>query len=64
MKIFVPTNEISEDFLNNGYSFKPFNIESYLYHLDLSVSEKTQNLFNEKVTTGTEITKSGKTREE
>ena len=62
MRIFIPTNELNEKILNQGFSFKPFNIESYLYHF--SSDEKTQNLFNKKVNMGTEATNNGKTCKE
>ena len=62
MKIFIPTNEMNERWLNNGFSFKPFIIEAYDCHLsDLELSEKTQNLFNKKVNTGTTIINKGNT---
>jgi len=59
MKIFIPANEFNEDALDKGFCFVPFDIQAYAYHL--SIEEKTQNLFNKKVKTGTEITSKGKT---
>ena len=59
MKVFIPSNELDEKIANQGFSFKPFNINAYAYHL--SNDEKTQNLFNKKVNTGTQVTNNGKT---
>lgn len=59
MKIFIPTNEINEQALEQGYCFRPFDINAYSYHL--SIDENTQNLFNKKVMIGTDITSKGKT---
>lgn len=64
MNVFIPTNEANEKLANLGYSFKPFIIEAYQYHLDLSTSENTQNLFSRKVNIGTVMTNKGKTRDE
>ncbi len=59
MKIFIPINDSNEDALDQGFSFRPFDISAYAYHL--SSDENTQNLFNKNVTTGTETTNNGKT---
>ena len=65
MLIFIPTNETNNDFVQNGFSFKPLIIEAYQYHLDVSSSsENTQNLFSKKVKTGTVTTNNGRTRDE
>lgn len=62
MLVFIPTNEIDKNYANEGFSFKPLIIEAYQYHLDVSCSaEKTQNLFNKKVKTGTVTINKGKT---
>ena len=65
MIIFIPTTDSNEKLIAKGFCLKPFVIEAYQYHLDVSlISEKTQNLFNKKVKTGTVTTNRGKTREE
>ncbi len=64
MKIFIPTNELNEQFIHRGFSLKPLVIEAYQYHLNHSLSENTQNRFSKNVKTGTNITKTGKTIEE
>lgn len=62
MKVFIPTNDGNEGLLKKGFILKPLIIEAYLYHLYSSGEEKTQNLFNKKVKTGTMTTSKGKTR--
>lgn len=62
MKIFIPTNDGEDGLEKYGYVLKPLIIEAYRYHLYLSTEEKTQNLFNKNVKTGTMITNKGNTR--
>ena len=57
MKVFIPTNEINEDIINQGYSFRPFDISAYAFHL--SDDENTQKVFRKKVTNGTVNTNKG-----
>lgn len=57
MKIFIVTNEIENEseieLLENGFSFRPFDINAYKYHLSASKPEKTQKRLIKNVTTGT-----------
>lgn len=62
MKVFIPTNDSNEGLIKKGYTLKPLIIEAYMYHLYSFGEEKTQNLFNKKVNTGTVMTSKGKTR--
>ena len=62
MKVFIPTNDGESDLEKHGFILRPLIIEAYMYHLYLSTEEKTQNLFNKKVKTGTVMTSKGKTR--
>ncbi|HOP21433.1 MAG TPA: hypothetical protein PK055_00450 [Gammaproteobacteria bacterium] len=64
MKLFIPTNEINNDWVDKGFSFKPLIIEAYQFHISSSIGEKTQNLLSKKVKTGTITTNIGKTLEE
>ena len=64
MLVFIPTNEINNYYIQEGFSFKPLIIEAYQYHLeDSSSSEKTQNLLSKNVNTGTVTTNKGNARE-
>lgn len=64
MKIFIPTSELSEQFIDRGFCLKPLVIDAYKYHLNHSLPENTQNRLSKKVKAGTKITKAGKTMEE
>ena len=67
MKIFIPSNEINEELMSQGFSFQPLIINAYCYHLSESSEaelEKTQNLFSKKVNMGTTMTNIGNTRVE
>lgn len=62
--IFIPSNEICNKMIERGFDFKPLIIEAYKFHVTSSEFEKTQNLFNKKVKTGTTTIKAGSTRVE
>ena len=57
MRIFIATNEPESksdiELLENGFSFRPFDINAYKYHLSASKPEKTQKRLIKNVTTGT-----------
>ncbi len=64
MKIFIPTNELSEIFVRNGFCLKSLVIEAYKYHLHHRLSENTQKRLSKKDNAGTITTNTGKTKEE
>ncbi len=64
MKIFIPTNELSDEYIAKGYTLQPLIIDAYKYHLEDFISEKTQNLFSKKEKSGTVTIKIGRTRVE
>jgi len=63
-QIFIPSNDSNREMIENGFLFKPLIIEAYRYHVLVSELEKTQNLFNKNVKTGTTTTSVGRTRVE
>ena len=63
MKIFIPINENNEKKVKEE-ELRPLVIEAYLYHVNLSSIEKTQNLLSKKVKRGTETINKGNTRVE
>lgn len=63
MKIFIPINENNEKKVKKE-ELRPLVIEAYLYHVNLSSIEKTQNLLSKKVKRGTETINKGNTRVE